>query len=320
MTVLNTIALAALAAPAALLGGAHLRTRRLAREAEELVPRTGQVQPVAGGSIHFAESGPQDAPPVLLIHGLSGQLQHFTYAMAGLLSASFRVIAIDRPGCGYSARDRAELATLDAQACMILEFLDKRGIQRPLLAGHSLGGAVALAMALRAPEQIRGLALLAPLTHPSPSGADAFKGLVIHNAFMRRLMAQTIAVPAAKRTAPAVLQQIFAPDSCPDDFLQRGGGALGLRPEGFLAASQDATFLYPAITEQAARYAAELKTPCAVLFGREDAILDPDAQGAVMQRFGGSCRILPGLGHMLPIIAPEACASFITEAAGNLPA
>ncbi|MGR3761816.1 alpha/beta fold hydrolase [Roseobacteraceae bacterium NS-SX3] len=319
MSVWNIFALAAVGAPAALLGAGHLKTRRLARQAEALVPQAGEQQPVSGGAIHFVERGAADAPPLVLIHGLSGQLQHFTYAMADLLAPKFRVIALDRPGCGYSTRAGAHLATLPEQAAMILDFLDRRGISRPLVAGHSLGGAVALAMALQAPEGLRGLALLAPLTHPAEGGAEAFKGLIVHSPLLRQLLAHTLAVPAAERAAQEVLAQIFAPDACPADFLQRGGGALGLRPQGFLAASEDASHLYPAITEQAARYAAGLKTPGAVLFGSADAVLDPEAQGRAMERFGLSCQIAPGLGHMLPIVAPGLCAGFIRDTAAALP-
>ncbi|CUH88785.1 putative carboxylesterase nap [Phaeobacter sp. CECT 5382] len=319
MSALSSLALMALAAPAALLGAAHIKTRKLAREAAALVPPTGQFCDTARGRIHYIDIGPRDAQPLVMIHGLSGQLQHFTYALTGRLAQDYRIIALDRPGCGYSTRPSDSMARLPEQAQALLDCLDQLGIANPLLVGHSLGGAVALAMALQAPEKIRGLALLAPLTHPSPQGADAFKGLIVHSSLMRHLMAQTVAVPTAQRTAASVLNQIFAPELCPDDFLIKAGGALGLRPQSFVAASADASFLYPAIDQQAARYAQELKTPGRVLFGDADAILDAKAQGHVMEAFGLPCQIVPGRGHMLPINAPDICESFIRDTLENLP-
>ena len=79
-----------------LLAAAHLWTRKLAADAERLVPQVGNMQRVDGGVMHFVDLGPRDAPAVVLIHGLHGQLQHFTYAMSGLLETDFRVVALDR--------------------------------------------------------------------------------------------------------------------------------------------------------------------------------------------------------------------------------
>lgn len=318
MTILNSIALATLALPAALLSAAHFKTRRLARRAETLVPPVGQLQAVPGGLIHYVEMGPLEAPPLVLIHGLSGQLQHFTYALADLLAPDFRLIILDRPGCGYSTREHDSLAVLPEQARMIQAFLDLRNIEQPVLCGHSLGGAIALAMALDAPEKTRGLALLAPLTHPA-ADAGSFKGLIVHSPMMRRLMAQTVAIPAAQRSATQVLQQVFAPNPCPEDFLLRAGAALGLRPKSFITASADATLASGGIALQSARYASELKTPGAVLFGEADAVLNPQANGPTMEPYGLHCEMAADQGHMLPITAPMRCNQFIRDTFANLP-
>jgi len=317
MTILNSIALATLALPAALLSASHVKTRRLARRAETLVPPVGQLQSVPGGMIHYVEMGPAEAPPLVLIHGLSGQLQHFTYAMADLLASDFRLIILDRPGCGYSTRDHDHLAVLPEQARMIQTFLDIRNIEQPVLCGHSLGGAVALAMALDAPEKIRGLALLAPLTHPA-ADAGSFKGLIVHSPVMRRLMAQTVAIPAAQRTAADVLQQVFSPSPCPEDFLIRAGAALGLRPKSFVTASADVTLASGGIALQSARYASELKTPGAVLFGEADGVLSPQENGPTMEPYGLHCEMAADQGHMLPITASMRCSQFVKDTIAKL--
>lgn len=122
----------------------------------------GRVVLVDGGSIHYVEQGPKDGTPVVLIHGLSGQLQHFTYGLSELLAKDFRVIAIDRPGCGYSTRENDEFSCPEAQGRMINEALDMLNVEKPILVGHSLGGSVALAMALDRPDQIGALALICP--------------------------------------------------------------------------------------------------------------------------------------------------------------
>lgn len=317
MTFLSTLAVASLALPAALLSASHLKTRRLARQAETLVPPIGKIQPVPGGAIHYVEMGPADAPALVLIHGLSGQLQHFTYALADLLASDFRLIILDRPGCGYSTRDHDLLATLPKQAAMIQCFLDLLKIDQPILCGHSLGGAIALTMAMDAPDKIRGLALLAPLTHPVDD-PGSFKGLIVHSPLMRRLIAQTVAIPTAQRTATEVLQQVFGPNPCPDDFLIQAGAALGLRPKSFVSASADITLGSAGIALQSARYATDLTTPGAVLFGAEDALLPAHDHGTAMKHFGLHSQSLPEQGHMLPICAPTQCNTFIRETAARL--
>ena len=125
MSALSSLALIALAAPAALMGASHLKTRKLAREARQLVPPVGQFCNTVQGKIHYIDIGPRDAQPLVLIHGLSGQLQHFTYALAELLAKDHRVIALDRPGCGYSTRASDALARLPEQAKTLLNVLDQ---------------------------------------------------------------------------------------------------------------------------------------------------------------------------------------------------
>lgn len=310
-----TFLLVPVALLALLLAVASLWTLYLGRNVGKLVPRAGRMQKVQGGAIHYVESGLRDAPPVVLIHGLSGQLQHFTYGVAPLLERNFRVIALDRPGCGYSERDSDALAALPEQARMIGEFLDTLGIENPVLVGHSLGGAVALALALDRPERTRALALIAPLTHRQPAEIDAFRGLDVTSPLLRRLIGMTIAVPMAQRTATTVLTEVFLPETWPEDFLSRGGGALGLRPKGFISASADYVAASEGILAQQSRYATELQTAGGILFGAADNLLPPELHGRTMTAFGLHYETVPDRGHMLPITAPQLCADFIRRMA-----
>ncbi len=315
MSIAVTVLALLIVGVAALVAVALLWTRHLGRDVETLVPQAGRIQAVPGGAIHYVDLGPRDAPVAVLIHGLSGQLQHFTYGVSGLLSDDFRVIALDRPGCGYSSRDSDDLAALPEQARMIWALLDALGVGRPVLAGHSLGGAVSLAMALERPGQTGALALLCPLTHQQSGEIEAFKGLAVASPLMRRAIAHTLAVPMARRTAADVLEQVFRPEPCPEDFLARAGGALGLRPKAFIAASADYMAANATIAAQQARYGDELKTPGGVLFAAEDNLLPPEQHGAPMAAFGMTWETVEGRGHMLPITAPEICADFIRRMA-----
>lgn len=316
-TLLALVILLIVAIDAALIW-AWLRTRRLAREAEAAVPRAGQMQAVTGGAIHYVESGPEGAPPVVLIHGLGGQLQHMTYGLAPLLARDFRVIALDRPGCGWSERDGEGRASLAEQARMIAEFLEARGTGPATVVGHSLGGAVALALALNHPERVAALALLCPLTHPEPATPPVFRGLDVRTPGFRKFLAHTVSAPMAVKMAETTLNTVFAPEPWPKDFLTRGGGALGLRPKGYIAASEDLAAATPGVAALVPRYA-ELKAPGGVLFGAEDALLAPRRHGEALAEAapGIIAETLPGRGHMIPITAPEDCAGFVRRMAAQ---
>ena len=100
-------------------------------------------------------------PPVLAIHGLGATKGSFVFTVAALADR-FRVIAVDLPGFGDS--DKPIGATYDAPffADAMIDLLDALKLDRADLIGNSLGGRVALEVALRDPELVRRLVLLAP--------------------------------------------------------------------------------------------------------------------------------------------------------------
>jgi pimeloyl-ACP methyl ester carboxylesterase len=297
--------------------GWHLYIRSIADAAEMAVPRIGRMQRVRGGRIHHVDLGPRDAQTLVLIHGLGGQLQHFTHSLTPLLEDEYRLIVPDRPGCGYSERDSGDLAPLPDQARMMWELLDALEVKKPVLVGHSLGGALALAMALDRPADTGALALLCPATQPVGKPAKAFEGLDVPSPILRRAIAETVAVPAAKKTGAATLDAIFAPEPWPQDFPVRAGGVLGLRPKAFVTTSEDFMMMRPAMRAQAARYAAELKAPGGVLFGADDKVLSAEEHGPPMTAHGLEYETLEGRGHMIPITAPEDTADFIRRMAAK---
>lgn len=305
----------ALLVAAGLIGLHAARLKRGQRMAEAAAPRIGRTTRVPGGAIHWVETG--EGPPIVLIHGLGGQFRHWTYAVAEKLADDYRVISIDRPGSGYSERDSDDHAALSTQARMIADFLDAEGIERPLVAGHSLGGAVTLTLALEHPEKIAGFALVAPLTHPTTNVSQAFSGLGVTSPLMRRALAWTLAVPMAKKYAEATLAMVFAPEPAPDDFVTRGGGVLGLRPRAFVATSADFVAA-GGIGDLSPRWEA-ITLPGGVLYGDEDALLDHKEQGeALVGRLPHlDWSVLEGRGHMLPITAPDETAAFIRRMAGR---
>ncbi|MDY3197406.1 MAG: alpha/beta hydrolase [Pseudomonadaceae bacterium] len=282
-----------------------------ARRIELGLPPEGRFITIMGNRIHYVEqgSGPRT---VLLVHGLTGVLQNFTYAMLGELARDCRVIAIDRPGSGYSKRPLRSSASLAVQADVIAGLIDALQLDRPVVVGHSLGGAVALATALRHPDKISALALIAPLSRmPAGGPPGIFASLTIRWHWLRWLFAWTLMLPLAARQRERIMQTAFGPEAVPAHFALRGGGAQAMRPSNHIAASRDLVALEPVLPRLQEGYE-DLQLPVHILYGWGDRILDPQEQGRVLadQLPKGELELVEG-GHMLPLTQPQRCVEFV---------
>jgi pimeloyl-ACP methyl ester carboxylesterase len=304
---------AALAALVLLLFALALFTARTARKVEAVVPPLGSFVDVDGARLHYIERG--EGPVVLLVHGLAGHLRLFTHSLVDRLSEDFRVVAVERPGSGYSVRRRGTPAGPRADGAALAEFIRTLGLGRPLLMGHSLGGAVSLAAALDHPDLVAGLALVSPLTHPVAVTPDVFKPLEIRSPMLRRLVARTIAVPLSMRASERTLEVLFGPEPVPDDFAVAGGGLLSLRPQQFETASTDLVAAPADMPGLLERYGT-IRVPVGILYGTGDRILDPELHGNGMRgRISGLRVELVEGGHMLPLTQPARVAAFVREVA-----
>jgi pimeloyl-ACP methyl ester carboxylesterase len=299
---------------AAIVGVLVWFTANMAKRVEAMLPPRGQFVDIDGQRIHYVDTGGAK-PAIVMIHGLGGNLLHFGYAMADKLANDYRVIMVDRPGSGYSTRPDDAPATLTAQAKTIATLIRQLGLKQPLVAGHSLGGALSLAIALDHPDCAGGLALLAPLTHATDVVPEMFKGLVVASPLVRKAIAWTVAVPLGIRRGPAVLKEVFAPEVAPADFPMRAGGLLGLRPTAFYNTSSDLMAAGETLPGYMARYKS-LAIPMAMLFGRGDRVLDYRAQGEAMKMACPALdlELMEG-GHMLPITQSDRCVALLRRVA-----
>lgn len=313
----STIVKGGVLAGAGVIAGLAAFSSLSARSAERRVPPEGRFLDVDGARLHYIDIG--SGPAIVMIHGLTGQLRNFTYALTELLVSDYRVIVVDRPGSGYSTYNRVGGRGLDAQAAIIGHFIKALKLDRPLLVGHSLGGAIALTLATKRPELVGGLALIAPLTQPISDPPKIFRPLINPSPARRAIIARTLAIPLGKVKRKRTLATVFGPDPVPDDFGARGGGFLASRPGAIYAASTELSNVSD-LVEIAALYR-DLALPVGILFGRGDQILDPELHGArtAADIPGAQYEVIDG-GHMIPLTAPNEIASWLRRQAGRAPA
>lgn len=291
-------------------------TRRIARDAEHAVPPRGRFVTVEGCDIHYVERG--GGRPILMIHGLGGTLHHMRRPLMEEFGDGYRLIALDRPGSGYSTRPAGFDGRLSEQARLIAGFIDALGLEKPLLVGHSLGGAVALATALAYPDKVSGLALIAPLTHHEDKVAPEFRMLDIRSPLLRRLVAETVALPASLKAAAQTLDFVFGPQKPPHDYAVAGGAMAAMRPSHFYATSTDLVALRHDMPALETRHG-EIAVPCGILFGSADRVLNHRRHGlAVDGRIAGlDLEIAEGIGHMLQYAETERVVAFIRRIAAR---
>ncbi len=128
------------------------------------------------GPIQVLETGPADGKPLVLIHGFGGDLLTF-FLLQPLLTERYRALALDLPGHGGSTKTLpgADPASL---AAVVSAVMSARGMKPAHLLGHSLGGAIALALAEAEPERVSALTLVSPAGLGPEINGDYIAGFI----------------------------------------------------------------------------------------------------------------------------------------------
>jgi pimeloyl-ACP methyl ester carboxylesterase len=250
---------------------------------------------------HVVEFGTAagDATPIVLIHGAGCNLEDMRLALGEQLAARHRVILIDRPGLGWSKRKGRDGSAPKVQAAILREVLDRLGIERAVIVGHSWGGALAASFALDYPDRTAALILLAaplyPHSHPTTSLYALFAMPILG-----WIYACTLALPLGLLFVGLALGSAFLPQLPPRDYLKRSAGLLLLRPSTFLANARDMADLKRNLEPQPARYR-DLAMPILIMSGAADFVVAPQFHAIPFAAAVPHAKlvVLPGIGHML---------------------
>lgn len=146
--------------------------------------------------IHFVDTGPSGADAVVLIHGLTATHRYWKDNI-GALADRRRVIAFDLPGFGQSHKPDADYS-IDFFVRALWTLLDGVGIERASLVGNSMGGHIAMAAAVDAPDRVDKLVLVSPAgVHPFPDWILRGAGAAFAMAALAHRLAPLPRVPRA---------------------------------------------------------------------------------------------------------------------------
>lgn len=260
-------------------------------------PAAGDVIEVEGHNVHVLRAG-ASGPPVLMIHGASANAREFDWTLAPRLDDGFRVLMPDRPGHGHSARPEAAYK-LGVQAGLMAGVLEQAAPgERAVVVGHSFGGAVALRLALDRPDLVRGLVLLAPVTHDWGGGGEAWYNAWAGPPLIGPLFSQLVPL-VGPGVVEAGVTNVFHPAAAPEDYFRRSGIGLLFRPASFRANARDMNALREELAAQQARYG-ELALPIIVFSGARDTVINPRLHVGELKHQASGLELvaLPHEGHM----------------------
>ena len=292
-----------------------LVNRHLARKAEKDNPPAGRFLEVDGVRLHYVERGTGD--PLVLLHGNGSMIQDFeSSGLIDLAAKVYRVIVFDRPGFGHSDRPRNVLWTPDAQAELIKRALEQLGVSNAIVLGHSWGASVAVALALKYPDLVRGLVLASGYYYPTVRpdvvalGAPALP-------LVGDFLSQTLSPLISRVAWPLMLAKIFAPRSVPKKF-EAFPKEMALRPSHIRASAAESALMIPDAFHLRNQYA-DLKMPVVIIAGEQDRLVDIDKQSARLHSGVSQSRFhrVPGTGHMIHQTATGQVMSAISEVASG---
>jgi pimeloyl-ACP methyl ester carboxylesterase len=256
------------------------------------------------GDMHVVEDGPPGAPALLLIHGSAGSLASWD-AVVPSLAGAFRVIRVDLLGCGRSATPAGGGYDIPTQARRVGAALDKLGVSRVTVIGHSGGCTVATALAEQRPGAVAALALIDMGPTPDAKIPESWLTRLLLTRFPGPLLWRVktgATIRKASRTGFA------RPVDIPDALIE---GLLGMTYRAFAGAMR-APLDYLGQRSLPDRLTA-LRLPVLVVFGADDQRWRASSAAAYRAVPGARLELLPGVGHTPMMEDPQATGRLLLE-------
>jgi pimeloyl-ACP methyl ester carboxylesterase len=258
--------------------------------------------------------------PVVLVHGLGTNLSVWRGTIPALEAAGRRVVALDLPGYGLS--DKADVSgTMTDFAAAVVGTMDALGLRRSDVVGISMGGQIALTLALDHPDRVRRLALLSPAGIETFTDAESatLKALITPEAVQNTPPAQAAANTAAN---------FYAYDEARDGWILAQREAVAAREDFPLYAAANAASVAGMLDGRVFERLGEIAAPTLVLYGTGDRLipnpyLHPDLTTEAVAEAAGEAiphaevHLIPEAGHLVMLERPEAVHARLVQFLGE---
>lgn len=287
-----------------LLGLPYAYTQISINEIENKYPPLGSYKKIDNINIHYTDIG--SGPLVVLLHSQPANERQF-YLLKERLKKNYRVISIDRPGMGYSDGPKEKTKKrLSIQANLIAKLIKDITQEKPLIIGHSYGGALALAYALKSEIDLKGLILVNTASHAWPSDKVWLPFKIISSPIIGNVFVNTFAMIYGKTTIDQSANDNFPGNLPSKNYIDNVAGELTLRPKTLKSYAWDAINLREALKEQSKKYK-NINLPVTIIAGINDRVTPNKIHSFQLHQDIRHSRLIKvdEVEHSIPELMPE---------------
>lgn len=262
-------------------------------------PPEGNFVDIDGTTVHYVMRG--SGPALILIHGAGGSSREWTFSMMDKLTDRYRVIAVDRPGHGYTSRiptreNSAE--TTREQSDLIYKLAKTLEIDQAIVLGQSYGGAVAMNFAVDHPDMLAGLVMLSGVSNLWEG--DLGEWYEKTNTWWGKfVLIPVLSNLSTTKSSQEVVDGIFAPDPAPAGYLAHVGQRLSSRSSQIRANTGQINRSYQDVAAMVDRYG-DITAPVEIIHGDQDTTVPLHVHAIPLsgQIKDANLTVLEGTGHM----------------------